>query len=179
MRDRQAAATGRIRLVPHVLRRFGPLDSLEGLTALLHQSYAAHAAAGRRFVASHQSLGDTRRRIARGECWLASDGQDIIGTVTVVAPCAFPPGYPAPDPAGTFYQLAVLPTHQGRGLGGRLLEWAEARVRALGPSAVAIDTSATAADLIAWYARRGYAPSGVWKWDVTNDESLVLIKHLA
>lgn len=160
------------------LRRFGGHDSLDELTALLHRAYAAHAAAGRTFFASYQSPADTQHRIAKGECWILADGQAIAGTVTVVARYHFPDGYPAPEGAGTFYQLAVEPLFQGQGLGDTLVRHAETRIRDLGSRTVAIDTSRQAVDLIAWYLRRGYVEAGSWHWDVTNYESIVMIKSL-
>ncbi|WP_406112836.1 hypothetical protein [Kitasatospora purpeofusca] len=41
-----------------------------------------------------------------------------------------------------------------------------------------IDTSSEATELIGWYRRRGYAPVGMWRWDVTNYDSVVLVKDL-
>jgi ribosomal protein S18 acetylase RimI-like enzyme len=160
-------------------RLFKPADSLQQLTDLLYQAYAEHAAAGRRFFASYQTPADTQRRIAKGECWLAFDDQGLVGTVTVVAPYTFPSGYPAGPDAGTFYQLAVLPAHQRRGLGDSLLRLAEKRILEAGVPTAVIDTSDQAATLIAWYEKRGYSVHGRWRWEVTNYESIVLAKSLA
>ncbi|MFI9789100.1 GNAT family N-acetyltransferase [Kitasatospora sp. NPDC051984] len=162
-----------------VLRPFVEGDSVEKLTSLLHRAYADHAAAGRAFFASHQSVQDTAIRLGRGECWLAEHGTELVGTVTVAAPYEAPDGYPAPARAGSFWQLAVDPAYRGTGLGQRLLALAEDRIAALGSEEVAIDTSARAVELIDWYRRRGYVPVGTWRWDVTNYESAVLVKRLA
>lgn len=161
-----------------ILRRFGEGDSVEELTRLLHRAYAGHAAAGRVFFASYQSVQDTEYRLSNGECWLAVRGDELLGTVTVAGPHTVPSGYPAPTGAGSFWQLAVDPLQRGTGLGQRLLALAEERVSALGATQVAIDTSAEATDLIGWYQRRGYVPVGKWRWDVTNYESVVLVKDL-
>lgn len=163
----------------YTLRRFTSQDSLEALTALLHEAYAAHAAAGRRFFASYQAPADTQRRISRGECWVAMDDEELIGTITLAAPYPFPAGYPALTPAATYYQLAVLPTHQSRGLGRQLVGLAERRIREQGISNLAIDTSSEATDLIDWYRRLGYREVGRWRWEVTNYESIVLAKTLS
>jgi ribosomal protein S18 acetylase RimI-like enzyme len=159
-------------------RQFTPQDSIDELTDLLHQAYAPHAEAGRRFFASYQTSADTARRIARGECWVVFDREVLAGTVTVAAPYPFPPGYPAPEPAATYFQLAVRPSYQRSGLGGKLVALAEQRIRELGVAEVAIDTSVEARDLIGWYARRGYRETGRWRWDVTNYESIVFAKSL-
>ena len=151
---------------------------MEELTALLHRAYAGHAAAGRAFFASYQSIQDTASRVGRGECWLAQHGTGLVGTVTVAAPYEAPDGYPAPTGAGSFWQLAVDPAYLGTGLGRRLLTLAEERIAVLGATEVVIDTSAEAIELVGWYRRRGYAPVGTWRWDVTNYESVVLLKDL-
>ena len=164
--------------MPYTQRRFDAGDSIEELTSLLHDAYADHAAAGRRFFASYQTAADTARRIARGECWITLDGTTLVGTVTIVAPYSFPTGYPAPEGTGTFYQLAVRPDRQCAGLGSNLVEFAERRTRELGGTAVTIDTSIRATELLDWYRRRGYRERGHWKWDVTNYESIVLSKDL-
>ncbi|GAA2746315.1 hypothetical protein GCM10010440_37650 [Kitasatospora cinereorecta] len=161
------------------LRRFAEGDSAEDLTRLLHRAYADHAAAGRVFFASYQSVRDTTARLARGECWVAFHDGELVGSVTVAAPYAMPERYPAPVGAGSFWQLAVDPTYQGTGLGQRLLTLAEERIVALGSAEAVIDTSARAVDLVGWYCRRGYVPVGTWRWDVTNYESVVLLKDLA
>jgi len=151
---------------------------VEELTVLLHRAYADHAAAGRVFFASYQSPEDTRHRLSKGECWVATRDAELLGTVTVSAPHTTPAGYPAPAGAGSFWQLAVDPSQRGTGLGHRLLELAESRISALGCAHAVIDTSATADTLIAWYRRHRYEPIGTWRWDVTNYDSLVLAKHL-
>ncbi|MFZ3499290.1 GNAT family N-acetyltransferase [Streptomyces sp. 5.8] len=161
-----------------VIRLFAEEDSVQELTCLLHRAYADHAAAGRIFFASYQSPQDTAHRLRSGECWLALRGQSLVGTVTVAAPYVAPEGYPAPAGAGSFWQLAVDPSQRGTGLGQRLLSVAEARVAARGGSRVVIDTSCQAADLVGWYRRRGYVPVGMWRWDVTNYDSVVLLKDL-
>ncbi|WP_167449901.1 GNAT family N-acetyltransferase [Streptomyces hyaluromycini] len=160
------------------VRRLAAGDSMEDLTALLHRSYADHAAAGRLFFGSYQSVRDTAHRVGSGECWLAVRGGELVGSVTVAAPYSVPEGYPAPVGAGSFWQLAVDPAYRGAGLGQRLLALAEERIVALGSAQAVIDTSAQAVDLIGWYRRRGYSPVGSWRWGVTNYESVVLLKEL-
>ena len=160
------------------IRRLTTHDSIEELTALLHAAYAQHAAAGRTFFASYQSVDDTRHRVDKGECWLMFAGDLMVGTVTIAVPAQVPPGYPAGVRSGAFYQLAVLPQWREQGLGERLLRWAEQRIVELGGDAAVIDTAVTATELIGWYERRGYTAVGRWLWDVTNYESVVLRKAL-
>lgn len=160
------------------VRRFLEGDSVEQLTLLLHRAYADHAAAGRVFFASYQTPQDTQHRLSKGECWIAMNGTALLGTVTVSAPHTTPAEYPAPAGAGSFWQLAVDPSQRGTGLGHRLLALAESRIAALGSTRVVVDTSAQATELVDWYRRRGYTPIGTWQWDVTNYDSVVLMKNL-
>ncbi|MFJ9430958.1 GNAT family N-acetyltransferase [Streptomyces sp. NPDC101490] len=162
-----------------VVRQFIEGDSVAQLTCLLHRAYSTHAAEGRVFFASYQSVEDTAYRLGKGECWLALWAGELVGTVTVAAPYGVPEGYPAPSGAGAFWQLAVDPEWRAVGLGQLLLDLAEERIGALGASQVVIDTSAEAAELVGWYRRRGYVPVGSWWWGVTNYESVVLMKELS
>ncbi|WP_345651771.1 GNAT family N-acetyltransferase [Streptomyces siamensis] len=161
------------------VRRFLKGDSVEHLTLLLHRAYADHAAVGRVFFASYQTPQDTQHRLSRGECWVAMSGKTLLGTVTVSAPHTTPAGYPAPAGAGSFWQLAVDPSQRGTGLGHRLLTLAETRIAALGSTRVVIDTSSQATELVDWYRRRGYTRIGTWQWNVTNYDSVVLMKNLS
>ncbi|MFE4976911.1 GNAT family N-acetyltransferase [Kitasatospora sp. NPDC056651] len=161
------------------VRRFTAGDSADDLTRLLHRVYAEHTEAGRVFFASYQSVQDTVDRVVKGECWLAFLGGELVGSVTVAAPYVAPKGYPTPAGAGSFWQLAVDPACQRMGLGQRLLTLAEDRIVALGSTEAVIDTSIEAVELVDWYRRRRYVPVGTWRWDVTNYESVVLLKDLA
>ncbi len=88
-----------------MVRRFAEGDSAEELTRLLHPASFDHAAAGRVFFASYQSVQDTAGRLDRGECWVAMQGTELVGTVTLAAPYEAPDGYPAPAGAGSLWQL--------------------------------------------------------------------------
>lgn len=77
----------------------------------------------------------------------------------VVACCELRP----PDTPGDtahFAMFAVSPGEQGRGTGSRLLGEAEVRAAAAGASAIELWVIDVRADLIAWYGRRGYRPTG-------------------
>lgn len=166
-------------LVSNEIRPFDfDKDSVAQLTDLLHEAYADHAAEGRQFFATYQTVDDTRRRMSKGECWVVTYDADIIGTVTVEFPFNAPDGYPSSPNAGTFAQLAVKPKLRGTGLGNQLLSHAEERIAVLGGDCVVIDTSTLAENLIRWYRKRGYSAIGTWRWSVTNYESVVLRKQL-
>lgn len=55
-------------------------------------------------------------------------------------------------------QLAVVDGARGRGLGGALMDWAEARARALGCASVVLDVAAFNTHAEGFYRCRGYVP---------------------
>lgn len=56
--------------------------------------------------------------------------------------------------------LTVAPDRQGRGLGAALIDEVERRARAMGCLAVEMTVIQLRAELLAFYARRGYRPTG-------------------
>src|SRR5262245_12079337 len=65
-----------------VIRPIRSEDSLESLTELLHRAYAGLAKMGLRYLATHQSVDETRRRISGGTCYIAELNNQIVGTIT-------------------------------------------------------------------------------------------------
>lgn len=61
---------------------------------------------------------------------------------------------------GYLGMLCVAPTLQSAGLGRRLLDAAEDHARMLGLAAMEMTVIDSRDSLIAWYVRRGYAPTG-------------------
>jgi GNAT superfamily N-acetyltransferase len=162
-----------------VIREWGPDDSIEDLTELLHRAYRPLGEAGLNFTAVDQSVEVTRSRIAHGTCFVAINDGRIVGTVTVEPPYADSPCeyYRTPAVAAA-HQLAVEPEIQGSGLGALLLKRAEDWARDKGYRELAIDTAAPAAHLIDYYKRRGFQPVGRVQWRGKTYESVVLSKAL-
>jgi GNAT superfamily N-acetyltransferase len=155
-------------------------DSLETLTDLLHRAYASLAGMGLRYLATHQDVATTRRRTAKGECYLMFGGARLVGTILLIPPSARAPHcawYNREDVA-VLSQFAVEPQLQGRGLGGQLLSFAEGRASVLGAAEVAVDTAESAPHLIAFYSTRGYRQVGDAQWGHTNYRSVILSKRL-
>jgi GNAT superfamily N-acetyltransferase len=155
-------------------------DSLEALTELLHRAYASLAAQGFRYLATHQDADTTRRRIARGECFLLFERARMIGTILLLPPSArasYCTWYDRAEVA-VVSQFAVEPELQRQGFGGRLLDFAERRARTLGAAEVAVDTAEGAAHLIRFYSTRGYRHIGYAQWEHTNYRSVILSKRL-
>ena len=155
-------------------------DSLETLTELLHRAYAPLATMGFRYLATHQDVATTRRRTAKGECYLMFAGARMVGTILLIPPSVRAPycaWYDREDVA-VLSQFAVEPELQRGGLGSQLLALAEGRASMLGAAEVAVDTAEDAAHLIALYRSRGYQQAGYAQWDHTNYRSVILSKRL-
>ena len=166
-------------IVPEI-RLIAASDSIGGLTDLLHEAYRALAERGMRFVASHQDEQMTARRIAKAECYLAFDGDKLIGTVTLddATHTKGSPWYDRPEVA-SFHQFAVRPQWQGRGIGTMMLDYIERRAAKKGVAELALDTAEPARHLINFYTRRGYRFIEHVRWDAVNYRSVLLSKRLS
>ncbi|HEX5135930.1 MAG TPA: GNAT family N-acetyltransferase [Planctomycetota bacterium] len=162
-----------------MIRPLAESDSLEELTGLLHRAYSVLGAMGFNYTAVDQPVATTRERAADGECWVVVEEGRIVGTAVVALMSAMrdPPGYAAPGMAQVS-QFAVDPLLQGKGIGGRLLRHVEERARALGATAVALDTAEGAAHLIRYYEARGYALAGRVAFPGKTYASVILSKRL-
>ena len=125
-------------------------DDLDAITQLLHAAYAPLAAAGMRYVVSHQDVATTKRRMARGETFVAVRDDAVVGVITLAEAHGThgSPFYDRPDVA-SFGQFAVLPALQRQGIGSRLMDIVEARACEKGVAELALDTSEHAEALIA------------------------------
>jgi GNAT superfamily N-acetyltransferase len=91
-----------------------------------------------------------------GETWLARQGSDPVGTVTLSwTDGAWPE---AVEDAGYVHRLAVR--DRGAGLGERLLAWAGQRVAARGRSHLRLDCVATNEELRRYYERLRFSYCG-------------------
>jgi GNAT superfamily N-acetyltransferase len=156
-----------------------PEDDIDGITTMLHEAYAPLAEQGLRFLATHQDSETTRRRMSRGETILALDAGEIVGTITLkdadqTTGSLF---YNRPDVAG-FGQFAVRPSHQGAGVGSRLLDLIERRAWEKGVVMLALDTSEHATHLIELYQDKGYSFVEHIRWPDVNYRSMIFAKPL-
>ena len=140
------------------IRRATP-DDVPTLHALVERAYRGNAA---RAGWTHEAdlldgqrsdlpslvelLGKAGNRIL-----LAYDGDILVGSVALL-----PPG-PGVAHLG---MLAVEPARQGDGTGKRLIAAAETEAASEGAHAVEMTVIRQRPELIAWYARRGYHPTG-------------------
>jgi GNAT superfamily N-acetyltransferase len=160
-------------------RRLKEDDDLDALTRLLHEAYAPLAAAGMRFVASHQDVATTRRRVAGGEAFVAMLDDVAVGTIMLLDAAATCGSrfYDRPDVAA-FGQFAVRPSVQHQGIGSALMKIVERRAREKGVAELALDTSEHAADLIALYTKKGYRFIEYVTWPDVNYRSMIFAKAL-
>lgn len=154
-------------------------DSLAELTALLHRAYARLAKMGLRYMATHQSVEVTGKRVAQGQCLVAVADGAIRGTIVfkTAAQTRGCPWYDRPDTA-SIGQFAVDPQLQARGLGRRLMVLAEQEAVSSGALELALDTAEPATHLVEWYARLGYRHIEYADWSHTNYRSVILSKTL-
>lgn len=167
------------------IRPLAARDSLAALTALLHRAYAPLAAAGLNFTAATQDTATTARRAAEGQCFVAVQDGQVVGTVTVAGPYA---ENEAPWAAGVpwfrerhtahFHQFAVDPGLQGQGLGRRLVARVERWALEHGYRRMALDTAEPAAALRGLYTRLGYADVGQVQWEGKLYRSVIMLKTL-
>jgi GNAT superfamily N-acetyltransferase len=124
-------------------------------------SEAAHWLLGRGIVQWPDPFPRARvaRLVERGAFHLARlDGETVATLALLWSDPAFW-GERPPD-AGYVHALAVRRAWAGRGLGARLLEWAEAEVAGAGRRYLRLDCLAANGDLRRYYERQGFEPRG-------------------
>ena len=169
-------------LLPIIVRRLAPSDSMESLTALLHRAYAEQVAMGLKPLAGRQTVEVTRARSMSGENFVATlgEGGPLVGTILFQEKegVAIPEWFQRPEVAH-FSLFAVDPLHQGRGVGGMLLRAVEQRAAELGRSEIALSYAEPDTKLAAFYAHRAYRFIQHWQWPYTNYTSAILSKSVA
>src|SRR5690606_35959777 len=129
--------------------------------------------------ASYQDSSITSRRLRNGFPFVAVQGSELIGTITLYDPSANSPCYWYQQ-EGVFHfgQFAVLPSLQDRGIGRLLLEGIEEAARERNARELALDTAEGAVHLRKWYERCGFRFVQYVSWGDTNYRSVVLSKRL-
>ena len=160
------------------VRRVSAADDLHALTELIHAAYAPHAASGLRYWATHQSVADTEKRIARGVCFVGELGSEIVATIALARPDPTSKVELLREPqTWSFGQFAVAPSHKGRGFGKQLHDAALLEAAALGCRVMALHTAQPAVVLINMYRSWGYTPVGACDWRPhTNYLSVLMSK---
>ncbi|PYZ96370.1 GNAT family N-acetyltransferase [Alteribacter lacisalsi] len=161
-------------------REFDPAaDRIDQLTQVLNLAYKQLADMGLYYVAASQGSDVTLKRIQHARCFIAVADGGIIGTISYYKPgtktdCRW---YSQPG-VGVVGQFGILPSWQGSGVGGTLLEMAERAAEKSGACELALDTAETADHLIDYYQKRGYRFVAQTNWEATNYRSVILSKKL-
>jgi ribosomal protein S18 acetylase RimI-like enzyme len=155
-------------------------DDAAEITRLVHAAYARHLAGGLRFWATHQSVDDTRERLASGQALVMTASGRIVGTVVARPPQPQSEVMVYRDPhTWSIAQLAVAPALRGQGAGRHLHDAAVMAARAAGARRIALDTALPATGLIELYRRWGYRIVGEVDWRPhTNYLSVVMARDV-
>jgi GNAT superfamily N-acetyltransferase len=131
-----------------MLTRVATPDDAEDIARLVNQAYEVE----RFFVDGDRVTPDQiRRELARGTILLASgQGRAFLGCVYVAVEGRL----------GYFGLLAVAPAAQGRGIGRALIAAAEAHALAGGATTMRITVVNLRTELLEYYGRLGYVPTG-------------------
>jgi len=161
------------------VRHLRPSDSLDELTALLHRAFGPLDRLGLPCGCVNQPVEVTRQRAKRGECYVALDGDRLVGTMTLERPdssndCAT---YRRPRVA-SLHQFAIDPVAQGQGFGEAMLQFAQGRARELGYCTLALDTPSRASHLLSFYQSQGFRPIAEFRKPGRPYQSTVLCKSL-
>lgn len=167
-------------MLDFAIRRLRAGDSLDALTHLLHRAFHDLALRGIDCRSANQSVACTRERIARGDCFIAVTGGELIGTITLEHADRGAAIACYRDPAtASVHQLAVDPARQGEGVGRALLACADAWARARRHERLALDTPEGAVKQRAWYFDRGFDIVETVHVPGRRYGSVVLAKRLA
>lgn len=124
--------------------REGDTDTI---VALVNEAYRVESF----FVAGNRIGADeVRHLIARGECFVIDGTGDVEACVEVAVA----------NGRGYFGMLAVRPSSQGRGLGRRLIAFAENLARRAGCEVMDIKVVNVRTDLFGFYESLGYVVTG-------------------
>ncbi|GAA5264543.1 hypothetical protein ACOSOMT5_P0967 [Acidiphilium sp. MT5] len=161
-----------------IIRRLASCDSIEAITALLHDAYAELGRMGLNYTAVDQTDEVTRERIARGDCLVATEDDQLVGTIMFTEPSRTwggTPWYRRADVA-VIGQFGVHPRYQRRGVGVRLLRAAEQLAVMSGAKELALDTAESAGHLVAWYQRQDFRFIEYAQWEGKTYRSVIMSK---
>lgn len=124
------------------------VDDVEAIAALVNRAYEVE----RFFVEGDRvTPAAVRQDLTTGEILIVTGADGALRACVYVR---------VTGSRGYFGMLAVDPAEQGRGLGRALIEDVEAYARARGASVMAISVVHVRTELLAFYRRLGYVPTG-------------------
>ena len=163
------------------IRQVEASEDLSALTSMIRAAYAPHTERGLRYWATHQTVEDTAKRIARGVAFVGEQSGKVVATVALSRPDPESKVALLREPTTwSFGQFAVHPDHKGKGFGKRIHDAALQYAAANGCRVMALHTAQPAVELIEMYESWGYAQVGTCDWRPhTNFLSVLMSKSLA
>lgn len=161
------------------IRELCPSDSLEELTALINSAYARVAAMGYRLAGTYQNIEQTRRRAARGVCFVAVLDGVLVGTMSACPgfannTCAY---LARPNLAYRF-QFAVAEHLQQQGIGGFLRQQVDLWAREYGFTEIGSDTAEGYTERLRSMAKEGFVQVDRIRWPGDDFYSVVMARPL-
>jgi len=134
---------------------------------------------GLRFMATHQDDEVTKKRLIKGESFVAEHNNKIIGCITLYKSkgkslCSWYNN----EGVSYFGQFAVEPELQQKGIGSKIMDFIEDYAHGKNAAEISLDTSEHAKHLIDYYTKRGYRFIQHHKWEEVNYRSVVMSKKL-
>lgn len=161
------------------LRRLQAGDCLEHLTGMLHRAFSRLGEMGIACSCVSQTAEVTRQRVERGDCFVALNGERIVGTITLYAADATSESRCYRDArVASVRQLGVDPRFQGKGVGTALLHLAQHWARQRGYTRLVLDTPESAGHLIDYYHRQGFCIVETLRFSARPYRSVVFAKSL-
>lgn len=169
------------------LARTTPTD-VRAVRRLVNAAFAEYRGTSVNFTGIDQDETETLARMEGRQVWLAFDGRRAAATISLEFKTdSVTPDPDAPDGAAGMApvrrvafisQFAVSPLYKGRGLGTRLLMFAEGVSAEEGAVEVRLSTADSIEHLLRFYDRRGYRPISRTRWPGKTYDSVILGKAL-
>ncbi|MFM9277429.1 GNAT family N-acetyltransferase [Paenibacillus jiagnxiensis] len=148
--------------------RLAELNNAERLQALIFEAYATIRELELHWPAANANLEQIQENISQNECYVLEADGTIVATITLSKG----------DDVKHITDLpfikwfAVDPAEQGKGYGGRLLDWVEKHIirDKLGAPAVTLGTAEKHPWLLPMYERRGY--KSIYSFDPGNGDGV-------
>ena len=153
--------------------------SITELTDLIHRSYRQLADLGFKYWGTHQSSDVTKERIAKGQCYVSFQNNQLVGTIVLNSPenSTKPPNYQTNNSC-SFHQFAIDPSYQKQNIGSQMMDFIEHKAIEHGRNEILCDTAEGASHLVNMYLNRGYKIIDKVSWDGTNYTSVIMSKRL-
>lgn len=152
--------------------RTAQMSDVSQIRILVNHAYKELAERGLNYTATYQDEAITKSRMSKGETFVLSDQNEIIGTVLFSMQ-----NYFTLRNSGYVSQLAISPKFKRCGLGSLLMSLCEDLARSRGLEAIQLDTAKSAIHLVNWYTKLGYKMVGETHWEGKTYDSYIFEKQ--